>query len=252
MNTGNGLHEEWVRRFHPSGEARARLVCLPHAGGSASFYFPLSKALAPEWDVLAVQYPGRQDRRHEPCIDNIPELADAVAGVLAPWLDRPVALFGHSMGATLAFEVASRLERDGVVPLAVFVSGRRAPSRSRVETAHRNDDDGLIAEVRSLAGTDSRIFADEDILRMALPAIRNDYRAAETYRYTGAAPLRAPIHAHVGTEDPKVTLAEARAWADHTTGEFSLRTYPGGHFYLIDHAATVTRGIAETLSAIAV
>lgn len=240
----------WVRRFHPSDGASTRLVCLPHAGGSASFYFPLSRAFAPKRDVLAVQYPGRQDRRHEPCIDNIPELADAVTTALASWLDRPFALFGHSMGATLAFEVASRLERDGAVALAVFVSGRRAPSHSRVETVHHNDDDGLIAEVRALAGTDSRIFADADILRMALPAIRNDYRAAETYRYAGAPQLSAPIHAHIGTDDPKVTPAEAHAWADHTTGEFSLHTYPGGHFYLIDHAAAVTSSVAATLSAI--
>src|SRR5947207_7750544 len=96
----------WIRRFHPAPPGTPRLVCLPHAGGSASFYFPVSRALSPAVDVLAVQYPGRQDRRHERCVDNIPELAAQVLAVLRPWLTGPTALFGHSMGASLAFELA--------------------------------------------------------------------------------------------------------------------------------------------------
>lgn len=103
----------WVRRFHPDGrDAAHRLICFPHAGGSASFYFPVSRALTPGVDVLAIQYPGRQDRRHEPCIDSIAALADALAEEVRPWCDRPVTFFGHSMGATLAFEVARRLEAE--------------------------------------------------------------------------------------------------------------------------------------------
>lgn len=104
----NGL---WIRRFHPRPDGDVRLVCLPHAGGSASFFFPVSQAMPPSVDVLCVQYPGRQDRRAEPVIDSIPDLADQVFAALLPWADRPLAFFGHSMGATLAFEVARRLER---------------------------------------------------------------------------------------------------------------------------------------------
>src|SRR5206468_2641818 len=87
---------------------RAPLVCFPPASGSASYFFPVSKALAKTADVLASQYPGRQDRRTERCIDNVAELAASVTGVLQPWLDRPTVLFGHSLGATVGFEVARR------------------------------------------------------------------------------------------------------------------------------------------------
>src|ERR1700712_4687720 len=115
----------WIRRFHESPGASARLVCFPHAGGAATYFYPLSRTLAPSIEALAVQYPGRQDRRAEPCVDDIHELADLVAPALLEWADRPLALFGHSMGATLAFEVAGRLEKAGVRPAGLFVSGRR-------------------------------------------------------------------------------------------------------------------------------
>ncbi|MET7936406.1 alpha/beta fold hydrolase [Streptomyces sp. NPDC005322] len=245
--TGTSL---WIRQFHPAPTAATRLVCLPHAGGSASFYFPVSKSLAPEVDVLAVQYPGRQDRRHEKCIETIPELADALLPELLPYSDRPLALFGHSMGASLAFEVALRLELKGVVPAVVFVSGRRAPSRHRDETVHLRDDDGLIAEMKSLSGTDSQVLGDEEILRMVLPAIRSDYKAAETYRPTAGPRLAAPIHAYVGDNDPRATVEEARAWGEHTTGDFDLRIYPGGHFYLNDQAPHVIAAISRVLSSL--
>lgn len=103
-----------------------RLVCLPHAGGSASSYFSMSAALTPSVETLSVQYPGRYDRRKEPCIESIPELAEAIFTALFEWADRPLALFGHSMGAVLAFEVARRLEqRMGKPPVRLFPAGRR-------------------------------------------------------------------------------------------------------------------------------
>jgi surfactin synthase thioesterase subunit len=249
VNPNGNDAEQWIRRYHPAEGAASRLVCLPHAGGSASFFFPVSQALSPEVETLAVQYPGRQDRRDEKPLDSIDELADAVTGELSPWLDRPLALFGHSMGATLAFEVARRLEKQGVALTAIFVSGRRAPSRTRTENVHLRDDAGLIAELKALSGTDSQILGDDEILRMILPAIRGDYKAAETYRYQEGPPLKAPIHAHIGLDDPRVTLDEARAWETHTTGEFTLKTYPGGHFYLNAEAAKVIAEVRKVISA---
>ncbi|GGS19830.1 oleoyl-ACP hydrolase [Streptomyces humidus] len=239
----------WIRRFHPAPSAATRLVCLPHAGGSASYFFPVSSTLAPAVDVLAVQYPGRQDRRHEACVDNIPDLADAVTAALLPVADRPLVLFGHSMGAVLGFEVGARLEKAGVVPLALFASGRRAPSRHRDENVHLRSDDGIVAELKALSGTQAAVLADEEILRMVLPAVRSDYKAVETYRHTGGLRLAVPIHAHFGVDDPLVTRDEAQAWADHTSGDFTLHSHPGGHFYLDEQAPRVIEAIARVTSA---
>ncbi|WP_327326561.1 alpha/beta fold hydrolase [Streptomyces sp. NBC_01210] len=238
----------WLIRFRPSPQARTRLICLPHAGGSASFYFPMTRAVAPDTDVLAVQYPGRQDRRSEPCITDLGALADGIATALQPWLDLPTVLFGHSMGATLAFEVARRLERDPeFTPRRIVASGRRAPSAHRDETVHQRDDDGIIAEMRLLSGTDARILADEEFLRMAMPAIRGDYTAVETYRVEPGATVRAPITVLTGDTDVRTSAEEAEAWRRHTIGDFELHTFTGGHFFLTDHQEKIGRIVSGCL-----
>ncbi|MFE0805664.1 thioesterase II family protein [Streptomyces sp. NPDC058812] len=241
--------EAWIRRFHEGPDDGPRLICLPHAGGSASFYHPLSAAVTPHVSAYAVQYPGRQDRRHEPCIDSIPELADALFEVLEPWADRPPALFGHSMGATLAFEVAVRMEeRLGTPPAALFLSGRRAPSRFRPERVHTLDDAGIIDELATLSGTDPRVLREPEILDMVLPMLRSDYRAIETHRGRPGDTVSCPMTVLTGDSDERVSAEEAAAWADHARGGFRLRTFRGGHFYLNDHlrevAATVTDSLA--------
>lgn len=234
--TDTGL---WLRRFHPAPEAAMQLVCLPHAGGAATYFFGISKSLCPAIDVLAVQYPGRQDRRREPGIPSIHDLADRLLAAVLPLTDRPIALFGHSLGASVGYELALRLQAEGLVPTGLFVSGRRPPHLSRDDRTHLEDDAGLVAAVRGLGGTESALFDDPDVLAMVLPAIRNDYVAAETYRYRPGPGLRCPIVALVGDADPKVTVGEAGEWAAHTKAGFDLVTYSGDHFYLNEHAPDI-------------
>ncbi|MFI1285896.1 thioesterase II family protein [Streptomyces sp. NPDC020858] len=238
----------WLRRFHPAPDAGVRLVCFPHAGGSATFYFPVSGALSRSMEVLAVQYPGRQDRHGEPCVSDIGELADRVVEELLSLDTKPLALFGHSMGATVAYEVARRLEGKGIKPLRLFVSGRRAPSRTRDENVHQRDDTGLIAELKRLGGTNTQSLDDPDVLRMILPAVRSDYKAVESYRHLPGPPLGCPVVALTGDDDPRVTLDEAKAWSEHTVGGFELKVYEGGHFYLNSHATAVTEAISAGIA----
>ncbi|MFR9721931.1 thioesterase II family protein [Streptomyces sp. MS19] len=243
----------WLRRFHPaSRDNPVRLLCLPHAGGAASFWHPFSHDLAATADVLAVQYPGRQDRLREPPLPTVPALADALYPAVLALADRPLAFLGHSMGAVLAFEIARRLEReDGITPAALFASGRRAPGTHRTETVHLRDDAAFLAELRTLAGTDPRVLGSDELLRIVLPAIRADYRAIETYRYVPGPPLSCPLHILTGTDDPRVSAPEADAWRELTTGPFTLRRYPGGHFFLTEHQAAITRTITTVLDGVA-
>jgi len=234
----NEKSSRWIRRFHAADDAAVRLVCLPHAGGSATAYFPFSRAAAEaglDADVIAVQYPGRQDRRGERCFDELAAMADVIADDLGPWFDRPVALFGHSMGATLGYEVARRLQARGTRPLGLFASACPAPSVPRAESVHQLDDDGLITALKEISGTDSAdsaLFGDDELLRMVLPAVRGDYTAVETYRPGPGPELDCPVHVLLGADDPVVDLAEAGAWRAHTTGDCAVEVLAGGHFYL--------------------
>lgn len=249
--TVDAASELWIRRFHPVDGTRARLVCFPHAGGSASFFFPLAKAFAGWLDVMAVQYPGRQDRRAEPPIDDIHRMADSVAAALVPLLadDVPFAVLGHSMGAALAYETALRLQDAGTpVPLRLLASGRRAPSVRHPECVHQLDDAGLLATLRGLSGTDSRMLDDPETAAMILPAVRSDYRAIETYVATGAGMLRCPVSVLAGDQDPLVATEDLPGWSANTSADLDVRVFPGGHFFLVEEAAEVFAHVRSVLS----
>ena len=238
--TTSTVESLWVRCFHPTPDSSEQLFCFPHAGGSASFYFPVSAQLSSVAEVFSVQYPGRQDRRKETSPSDLGVLADQVYEALRGRLQaRPTTFFGHSMGATLAFEVARRFEADGGELSHLFASGRRAPSRHRDENVHTRSDEDIVGELKLLSGTNTALLGDEEILRMILPAIRSDYQAIETYRCDPATQVRAPITALTGDDDPKTSLGEAEDWRRHTSGAFDLKVFPGGHFYLSAQAPAV-------------
>lgn len=238
--------DRWVRVFQPCSQPEIRLFCFPHAGGSASYYLPFARALAPDIEVLALQYPGRQDRRNEPCIDNVHDLAKVIAGVLGNVAGPPFAFFGHSMGAILAFEVAQIFRnQSGLSPEFFFVSGRRAPSTER--PARSYDDKAVLAELRKLGGTHPQFLADPEMLAAIIPPTLNDYNAIESYRWAPEPPLACPIVTLIGDEDPQSTVAEAAAWEKHSTGPFQMRVFTGGHFYLDPCRTEVLDIITTTL-----
>ncbi|MFC8848638.1 MULTISPECIES: thioesterase II family protein [unclassified Micromonospora] len=248
MSAAPQLASAWWRTFRPAPAAPVRLACFPHAGGSASFYLPLARALAPEIEVLAAQYPGRQDRYREPVVTSLAELARRCFDALRPALDRPVVLFGHSMGALLAYEVALLVQDAGLPPPAhLVVSGRRAPSCYRDDRFHRLPPAQLVAQIQVLRGTDEGVLSDPETLRLILPAVRGDYRAVETYRHDPDRRVPGPVTVLTGTDDPMVTADEANAWQRHASGPVDVRPMPGGHFFLADRVDE----IAALVSAIA-
>jgi len=240
----------WLQRFRPPASATAcRLICFPHAGGAASFFFRISSLLPASVDVLAVQYPGRQDRRHEKCIADVARLADHISNRVDDLDDTPIVLFGHSMGALLAFEVARRMEVGRRHALAgLVVSGRRAPFLHREEKIHTLDDDSLLDHLCELGGTDRHLVQDREVRMMIIPAIRADYTAAETYHYVCGPKLSCPLAVFTGDRDPMVSVDEARAWQDQVAGKFTLRVFPGGHFYLQEHYSVTTAALGEEIS----
>ncbi|MFM9610294.1 thioesterase [Streptomyces sp. V2] len=239
--------DRWFRAHRTARPPRRRLICFPHAGGTAQLFHGWSAHLPDDVEVLAVRYPGRQDRLKDPCIADMAAMADAVTEALTGRLDLPVSLFGHSMGSAIAYEVALRLERLGVRPERLYASGRAAPHRARPAGVDPDDEAALIATVRGLGDFQAEVYDIPELRELLLPALRADYRLIETYRPPRAIPLRTPVTAYTGIDDTHCPLADVHAWSELTTSGYDLRTFPGDHFFLVPHESELVQDIAVRL-----
>ncbi|MBW5480321.1 alpha/beta fold hydrolase [Streptomyces bambusae] len=239
----------WLYRTAPVADPVARLICFPHAGGSASFFRDWGHRI-PGVEVYAVRYPGRAERLAEPVATDLRELARAVADAVAPLADRPLALFGHSMGAPIALETAAALEARGIDPVHLFASGsRNAPYPSPEDWADPDeaDDPAVVERLLTLGGTDPELAADPEFQELVLPYVRADAHMFHAYAPgsgSGSAPsVRCPVTTLTGDADAD---ADCRPWSELTTGGVREQGVPGDHFYLV--AAPPHALIRDTLA----
>ncbi|MFI9617119.1 thioesterase II family protein [Streptomyces sp. NPDC052023] len=248
MTVPTGLTSRWIRRHLPVGDPRIRLLCFPHAGGTASFFRSWPKHVPADVEVLSLRYPGREDRLNEPFIDTMEPLADAIAEALPPLLDRPLAFFGHSMGASIAHEVAVRLEaRHGFTLHRLMVSARPAPQLLPAYDFDLGNDEALVADVRRLDKNSGAILDDPDLRELVLPAIRADYSLVRGYQPQDVRTVKSPIAAYVGDADPEVSTADVEGWNAVSAAGFRFRVFDGDHFYLVPHEKALVADVAEQL-----
>ncbi|GGV73279.1 thioesterase [Streptomyces longisporoflavus] len=243
----------WIRRMGATGPGDIRMVCFPHAGGSSTFFAGLARALAPEVEVLGVQYPGRQDRHREQPVEDIARMAEAVHEELGALLSdgRPCAFFGHSMGALVAFETALLLRggQPSKELTRLFASGRAAPLAGPRPGDLLSGDKELLTELHRLGGVGKDVLGDPELVSMIMPAVRADYRALATYGMTPGAALDCPVTVLTGEADPIVSPEEAAQWQGLTSAPTEMRVFPGGHFYLQDQVQQVAAAVRESLLA---
>lgn len=215
----------------PLAEPTVRLACFAHAGGNPAVFRRWSGGLAPDVEMWLATLPGRGRRSREPLPDSwsplIAEFADRISSDVAP----PVALFGHSFGALVAFEVARELHRIDRPPAHLFVSGREAPTAAnRVDLPA--DDESLMDHVdRLYGGIPASVREVPELVEHFAPLLRSDLRLLRDYVYRSTAPLPCPITAMLGTGDPAVTEQGLIEWRHQTSAAFDTCTFPGGHFY---------------------
>jgi medium-chain acyl-[acyl-carrier-protein] hydrolase len=218
----------------PNPKARLRLFCFHHAGGSTTLFHAWKDLLPDHIEIWVVRLPGRGDRAAEPPSKRIAPIVQEVSEALVPYLNEPFALYGHSMGAAIAFETARLVRRrHGAQPTRLLVSSCQAPQRLYFALpAYDLPETDFIERLRSLNGTPQPLFDDPRLLLMMLPMIRADVELLQTYEYLADAPLDCPITVFGGLQDHVVQLAGLMGWRKQTTANAVLHLLPGDHFFL--------------------
>ncbi|MVU79030.1 alpha/beta fold hydrolase [Nocardia sp. ET3-3] len=238
----------WVRQFHkPATAGLPPLLICPHAGAGASSYRAFSKVCSERFDVVVFQYPGRQDRVREAALTALPELAaGAYADYVASEHDRglPLTVFGHSMGAMVAFELVRVAEAAGREVRLLAPSAAVSPGRAAELPPHPSEDEQILDHLGRLDGTGADVLGSREVMRMALPVVKADYRAFDSYECAPDIKVQARIQVLGGAEDPFVTPRDLYGWANHSAQEIDVTVFDGGHFYLNEH----TSGIADLLA----
>jgi medium-chain acyl-[acyl-carrier-protein] hydrolase len=239
----------WLLYVKPRTLSRLRLFCFPYAGSGAMTFRNWQDSLPASVEVFPVQLPGRGKRMGEPAFTQAHLLVQALSQSLRPYFDKPFAFFGHSMGALLSFELARQLRREHhPEPLHLFLSGRRAPQVTNTDVPTYNVPDAeFIEALRDLEGTPTEVLEHPELIQLMMPLLRSDFELCETYAYRPEPPLSCPISAYGGLQDTGVTREHLEGWREQTTGSFTLRMLPGGHFFINTEEALLLRTLAQEL-----
>jgi surfactin synthase thioesterase subunit len=243
-----------IVRIGPRAAPRYRLLCVPYAGAGTAAYRDFAEVLPPWLEVWAVRLPARENRVAEPPLTDLTSVVTALVDEFAhddPFGREPLpyALFGHSMGALVCFELARALRRGGLPePAHLAVSGRRAPRiPDELPSIHRLPMPRFLDEVRRLGGIPERLLAEPELMALLAPALRADFAVCETYRHADEPPLPYGISAFGGRADPTTTPEQLELWREETSAEFTIRLHPGDHFFLHAHHRQILADLCRDL-----
>ena len=247
------MSNSWFVCFRPNTKAVLRLFCFPYAGGGASIFRGWPEGLPNTVEVYSVEFPGRGNRLLEPPFIRLFPLVHEMAKVLVPHLDKPFAFFGHSLGALISFELARHLlSRYNRHPVHLFVSGRCAPQIPDPDPPiHHLSQPEFVEELRKLNGTPNDVLKHPELMNMLMPVLRADFEICETYVYSGNGRLNCPISAFGGLGDSEVLRENLEGWKTQTSSTFTLRMFPGDHFFLHTAESFLLQELSRNLSNLA-
>jgi surfactin synthase thioesterase subunit/phosphopantetheinyl transferase len=244
--------ESWLPFRRALAAPRLRLFALPYAGGGASLFRRWPDGLPADVEVCAIQLPGRETRFKEPPYVRMRDLVAVLADAIAPELDRPYVLFGHSMGALVAWELTREIRlRKFRPPETLIVAGHAAPHRpARGPALHALPDSEFRSELERLNGTPDAVLNNEELLEAFLPTLRADFAVCETYNFAAEGPLDVPIIACGGIHDARASFDDVDAWRVQTRAPFTLRMFAGDHFFIQSHRDEMLGFLSERLATI--
>ena len=248
--TRDGTQNRWLSFADPAPRRGTNVFCFPFAGGGASFYRPWTRLAPPTITLVPVQPPGREERLFEKSFESMPEIVSAAADALVPFLRAPYALFGHSMGGMIAYELIQELRRRGAqLPMHLFVSGAPAPHvAAQIPAIYHLEEPELVGEIRRrYQGLPDEVLQSRELLDLLLPRLRADLSVTGTYVYRDSPPLSCPITAFGGESDETVRPDMIEAWREHTVSAFRAEIFPGGHFFLTESASRILSIVGEAL-----
>lgn len=241
-------NRKWLVTHNPLPNPRLRLFCFPYSGGAAHIFAKWPDRLAKDIEVVAIQPPGRSNRFTEPLVTDMEHMVAGALPAIREKLDRPFALFGHSLGAAVAFEVCHALEKEGHRPQLLIPSGRNAPHvKSDKKPLHQLSETDFIAEIKTYNGTPTEVIENPELMELMVPILKADFGISETYGFSSGTLLQTPIAALGGTEDPHVQEAGVQGWQQYTEGEFRSHILNGDHFFLHGEATGFFQKLNEFL-----
>lgn len=230
------LSPKWISCPKSLPQPKLRLICFPPAGSGTIIYQKWATQLPPDVEMWSIRLPGRETRLRDPLFYSLPPLIESIANTLAPHLEQPYLLFGHSLGSLISFELSRHLNHLGKpLPQQLLLSGHRAPHRPPLNPPiHQANDELFLARIKAMGGTPDAFFEMTDLVELMLPTLRADFTIWENYQYQEDSPLDIPITVFGSDEDRDAAEADFFAWEQHTSSEFVAHMFHGNHFYFQD------------------
>ncbi len=241
--------DNWITFPKPNSKADLRLFCFPYAGGSSIIFRSWLDKLPDNIEICPIELPGRGSKIKLTPLNRLEPIVQELSLQIKPYLDKPFAFFGHSMGGLVSFELTRLLHNKYEVnPVHLFISARRAPQIPDLEVPiHNLPEADFITELRRYNGTPNTVLENQELMQLFLPILRADFAVLETYVYASTQPLKCPISVFGGLQDNKVNIEELEAWREQTSNYFSLNMLPGNHFFIHENLSLLIECICEQL-----